>query len=159
LATCYSDSCQREKVFILNESKVIPEFWVVALDETKHWTDGYLAECNIKQEFVVYLVDVNRHTHLASLTPSLWLEYVDHFAVMEDGFDDEKWRDEAIDATSGVGESGYYDVFDPSKKPGVQARKVQPRKTWIEEFLADEIDYDELFESVLDHVRANNPLG
>jgi hypothetical protein len=127
-------------VFILNKSRVIPEFWVAALDETKHWADGYLAECNIKQEFVVYLVDVNRHTHLASLTPSLWLEYVDHFAVMEDGFDDEKWRDEAIDATSGVGvgvgESGYYDVFDPSKKPRDRACKVQPCEPWLEEYLA-----------------------
>lgn len=153
-------SRQREKVFILTEEKIMPEFWVVALDETKYWAVGILAEHHIKQEFVVYLVDVKRHTHLASFTPSLWLEPVDNFVIMEEGYDDNKWLDEARDATAGVArEGGYYDVFDPSKKPADRAQRIQPRQDWLDDFLAGEMTYEELEEYVLDHVRGNNPLA
>jgi hypothetical protein len=59
----------------LNDDSVVirPDWWVVAIDETKHWNiaeeDVPLIDCILG----VYIYDANTYTHCCELAPSYWL--------------------------------------------------------------------------------------
>jgi hypothetical protein len=57
----------------VDQKKVVPDFKLVELDETHHWSDEVQARGRV---YGVYLVDMNRHTYCCELTPSLELIYL-----------------------------------------------------------------------------------
>lgn len=54
----------------------------IALDETKHWTFAEEDVPFIEKMFSVYCYEPESHTYLCESTPSLWLEFLYHTALL-----------------------------------------------------------------------------
>lgn len=52
-----------------------PDIRIIPINETEYWQDGTIKEA-AKEIANVYVFDANLATHLCSLAPSYWLEYV-----------------------------------------------------------------------------------
>lgn len=152
----------------MTEEKIAPEFWVVAFDETKYWEDKFLKEYQIKQIEQIYLFDNHQHTHPCSFQPSFlmvpigfrfWLTDEAEAAVNRESLSNAAY--EAIMSNNDASNGDYIDVFEPEKVPTDNAYRIGPAVYvgQLEEYLQDRIDYDELFESVFEHIRGNNPLA
>jgi hypothetical protein len=86
-------------------ARVLPEYWLVLLDETEFYDADFLKRNKIKRIGNVYLFDKNLVTHICSFSGSYYLEYVEFSVEYEDGVTDE----EAEEADSEL----YGIVVDP----------------------------------------------
>ena len=89
---------------VLKVSRFAPHFFAVKLDETEYWNPSIVKKAG--RVLGLYIFNYREETYVASLTPSLWLEYI--------GFEAEKQisenvYDQMIDA-SGEDASNYFGV-------------------------------------------------
>jgi len=68
-----------------------PEFKVVCIEETQHYTDKALVE-KVGKIHAVFLYNKNSHTHCCEITPSYELHYID--TTYSDHIEDELQREE-----------------------------------------------------------------
>lgn len=54
---------------------VPPDYWAIALDETKYYNIDPEDRPLIERILGIYFFDRNVHTHCCEITPSYWLEY------------------------------------------------------------------------------------
>lgn len=132
-----------------------PDFYVIALDETRNWNLEGLDPAVLTVE-AVYLFDRNQHTYLCEITPSYCLYHVEDRAVYADNT-----PDEVIDRVDGLimAESSepetYYHVSDIDKLIG----KVPtyhygpPFGQGMPQF--EGVTYDDALEGVLEYARCN----
>lgn len=133
-----------------------PDFYVIALDETRNWNLEGLDPAVLKVE-AVYLFDRNQHTHLCEITPSYTLYHVEDRAVYADNT-----PDEVIDRVDGLvmAESSepvtYYHVSDIDKLIGKVPTNHygSPYGKGMPQF--EGVDYDEAVEGVLEYARCNS---
>lgn len=81
------------------------KFRCVEIDETHYWSfDDKPADLKI---YGVYMFLEGSATHLCSLTPSSWMEWIDHVAVT----DDDEWRDMFSIEYGGSYDDSFYGQF------------------------------------------------
>lgn len=98
-----------------------PHFKLVALDETEYWSDSVFKDFpEIKAIYGIYIFDETLGVHMAELTPSHELWFVNHYITYTDEFMG-KFRD------------SNEDVSDEAKERMIQ----------IEDFICDNADYSE----------------
>lgn len=98
-----------------------PHFKLVALDETEYWSDSVFKDFpEIKAIYGIYIFDETLGVHMAELTPSHELWFVNHYITYTDEFMG-KFRD------------SNEDVSDEAKERMIQ----------IEDFIRDNADYSE----------------
>lgn len=98
-----------------------PHFKLVALDETEYWSDSVFKDFpEIKAIYGIYIFDETLGVHMAELTPSHELWFVNHYITYTDEFE-EKFHD------------SNEEVSDEAKERMIQ----------IEDFIRDNADYSE----------------
>lgn len=121
-------------------NKVRTDFRLVALDTTEYWSDEIKTAAGRIIE--VFVVNANLHTHICSLSPSLWLDPVDFWT--KNDIDDDVWSDIQQWASDG----DYYGL-DVLNNPNVKMGSdnfYHPK--------SDEL-YQERVEEILEHCRCN----
>lgn len=103
--------CRREwgKFTTVEGGKVelLPELWVVKIDEREHWLDPEVfAAC--PRIYGVYVFDRKRHVHICSFTPTYELHYLGSDYILIDGLGD--YRLSEIDEKIRDGDSQCDDV-------------------------------------------------
>jgi hypothetical protein len=98
-----------------------PHFKLVALDETEYWSDSVFKDFpEIKAIYGIYIFDETLGVHMAELTPSHELWFVDHYLTYTDDFMD-KFRDS-----------------DENVSEEAKERMIE-----IEDYIRDNADYSE----------------
>lgn len=98
-----------------------PHFKLVALDETEYWSDSVFKDFpEIKAIYGIYIFDETLGVHMAELTPSHELWFVDHYITYTDDFMD-KFRDS-----------------DENVSEEAKERMIE-----IEDYIRDNADYSE----------------
>ena len=59
----------------MSEKEIVPDWYVVAFDETKYWNLEKKDKRFIEKMVGVYFFDKNSQTHVAELTPSYYLAF------------------------------------------------------------------------------------
>ena len=60
------------------------EFFLLAINETEHWDQEYLAPYNVLAAFGIYLIKNGERTHCCSLTPSSWGVFIANEFILDD---------------------------------------------------------------------------
>ena len=55
--------------------ELLPDMWIVKIDEREHWRDQKVLKLT-KRIFGVYVFDRRQHTHCCSFSPSYWLTFL-----------------------------------------------------------------------------------
>jgi hypothetical protein len=78
-----------------SEKKIEPEYWAIQFDETRYYNIGPKDKPYIKRIFCVYVFNRHEATHLAEITPSYFLMYVNSWIDYKKNMDKhEEIRDE-----------------------------------------------------------------
>lgn len=129
---------------------VSPDLWLIAVDDTGCFPEAYQKMAG--KVATIYLVDASVHTHLCSLTPSLWLRFVD-FATAKwlKDEDYDKMREAYCDT-----DSDYFDVSVLQNK-----HKLNVTKYHIEDFPGydDLEEYDEWINDIVEYYQGNDHSG
>lgn len=88
--------------------ELLPDVWVVKIDERQYWVDEMVLRCT--KIVGVYVVDRRQLTYCCSMTPSYWLHFLG--TQWEGDFTDAEREeiDERVRAGDSESESNYYDV-------------------------------------------------
>lgn len=132
---------------------VEPDFKLVELDETHHWSDDFKARGKIMG---VYLVNMNRHTYLCEMTPSLELTYLYTNTVANDeadadAFNDEVTQEEMVARTSDVTYVHVGTKFERIEQADMDESEKRELK-------AGEITYEALVEEMREYYISNHHL-
>ena len=79
------------------ETKPLPDLWLMKEDETEHWTDEEFKK-KAGQIYTVYLFDRSSHTHLCELTPSYEMRRL--YTTYSNGDHPDEVREELISRES-----------------------------------------------------------
>ena len=100
-----------------NENQKSESFWAIARDESAYWDADALAAHGIKAAFGLYLIREGEGTHVCSLTPSSWCEWLrNDFVFNDDATDEQREAAQELEYDDG-GEPGHYSgrVIVPGK--------------------------------------------
>jgi len=133
----------------MKNSKNIPvDLWVVKIDDTRYWDQNLLKKYpEIKRIFSVYMVDMREYTHVASLTPSYFMRFLQN--EWNGDYTDDEEKNEAIDElmSENPSDDTYMNVRSiqnaPKIKPGGFPRNRIGRVFWhtyFPKYLRDEFD-------------------
>lgn len=125
-----------------------PDLWLIGIDETEYWQDEYKAK--VGKIASLYLVDASQYTHLCSLTPSLWLRYVDFTTAKE--LDDTDY-DEVMYGNTSTEPSNYFGlhVLNTPHKLNVTEHHIGDFPGYD-----DKDEYDEWFDSIVEYYQGNS---
>ena len=70
------------------EKKIKPDWWCVAIDNTRYWNIAPEDKPKIERILSVYFYDKNEYTHLAELTPSYYMRALESVVVSNIDVDD-----------------------------------------------------------------------
>jgi len=139
------------------ENKIVPDFRLVAVDETEYYSiPSELSE--IKKIYGVYLVDFNSHTYCCELTPSLWLDHLYNTFTVDDSVNDCELLEEIDSWLREVeGSSFYAHVSFVEKDYRFSIIESYPfTEQQIKDYLSGEVVYGELEEEVREYYQGNS---
>ncbi len=120
-------------------SKVKPDWYCVALDETRHWNLAEEDRPFVKKMLGIYIFDRSTYTYCCEITPSYFLCYLGDVAVLKtDAPDDVRERINERYECLYQGEDCYMHVRDVERIPEAQKKQYGDVPDW-----ADEVDRGE----------------
>ena len=91
---------------------MIEKFFVLAVRETENWDSEFLASCNAREAFGLYMIRDGERTHLCSLSPSSRADWLQNVFIL-DSPENEPWGfDRAQDAAQSARESAELESGD-----------------------------------------------
>jgi hypothetical protein len=135
------------------KKKVVPDFKLVELDETHHWSDEMQARGKM---LGVYLVDMNRHVYCCEMTPSLELTYLYTNTVANDKSDHDAFNDEVTQEEMAARTSDVTYVHVGTKFE--QVAEADMEESEKRELAAGEITYEALVEEMREYYICNHHL-
>jgi hypothetical protein len=128
----------------IKDATIKPQFNVVVLDETHHWSDEIRQYAG--KMYGAYMYDVNRQVHVAELTPSYELYFLCNTPLNQVS---DEMQEAIFEAGSGSGtDVMYVHCKDIDRLPDTHKYYGQPVD------LGDDT-YEEALEAALDHRRGN----
>lgn len=129
-----------------------PHWKVWAREETHFWIDQIQERAG--RLFGLYLFDANRQVHCCELTPSYEMHFVETVYAKHDDDErvDEKLAEEIREANWVEEDVRYFHCHSVNRDPPGRFYDFGPEDPGI----AAKVDYDDLLEGMLEHVRCNS---
>jgi hypothetical protein len=144
---------------------VAPDFYLIKYDITPHISGQ---PKYVTGAYEVYLVDLNRHVYIASMTPSIKGEFLYTSCTVSPAYHDLSPR-QFDDASEAVGEYefdlqsytepvSYFDAYDVKSKAKKDGYKVELEPSALAELRSGEMTYEEIVADLFEYYRGNQYL-
>lgn len=130
------------------------ELYVVAIDETEHWSDEIKEKIGTDGKiYAYYLYDASRATHLAEITPSYELRWLYNRVVSENELTEDEYDD--IERNNGGSEEEDKYVHTNSSMLDKKRPYEHGSERDIIDACSDEDEYNDYIEKAIDTLRGN----